>query len=218
MTSFNGAVLFDADGTLLDTAPDLLYAFNCLLKKYGFGEISIEVLRPFINLGVKSLLKKIFGLSEEDESLPRLKEELITLYEKNIAASTTFFPDIAEVLKQLSQRRIPWGIVTNKYLRHINAILDLLQPPHRPVCIIAGDSLPVFKPDPLPILHACALLKRPPTDCLYVGDAVTDVMASKGAGTKTIVALYGYIPTHEDPLAWQADGYITQPIELLKWL
>jgi len=210
------AVLFDLDGTLLDTVPDLVYALNQTRLMESLPPLPISAIRPIANLGSKMMIKTAFGIEECDPRFNRMREHFLQFYEKHLADATQFFPNVEKVLAHLEKNRIPWGIVTNKLKRHA---LPLLKALHiEPACIICGDSLAKAKPDPEPIRYACELLKHPPSDCLYVGDAMTDVMASKAAGTKSLVALYGYIQHDQDPLSWGADGYIGEPMELIEWL
>lgn len=131
---------------------------------------------------------------------------------------TQFFPNVEKVLAHLENQQIPWGIVTNKLTRHAQPLLKALNMETRPGCLVCGDTLAKAKPDPLPILHACELLQQDPAHCIYVGDAATDVTASKAAGMKSLVAMYGYIHEEDDPYLWEADGYIQEPLELIQWL
>ncbi len=215
MTNSIRAVLFDLDGTLLDTAPDLIYALNCLRQHHGLTDLSLADMRPIANLGSKALVCRAFDIKDDDAKLSPLREEFLNFYEQHITRATQFFPHIENVLLALDQRHIPWGIVTNKLKRHTHVILERLQLSHRPACIVCGDTLSKSKPDPAPIRYACELLNQEPADCVYIGDAITDVMASKAAGTKALVALYGYIHANEDPFEWKADGYIKKPEEIL---
>jgi len=212
------AILFDLDGTLLDTAPDLIFALNQLRHERGLEEIPLEKLRPMISLGSKSMMRHILGITEDHPDFITLRERFFSHYQNHIADLTQFFPEMENVLAHLEKQNIPWGIVTNKLTKHTDQLLKTLRIHHRPACIISGDSLPKHKPDPEPVLHACRLLKIAPENCLFVGDSVIDITAGKAAGTKTLVALYGYIGAGEDPLNWQADGYIKEPIELIDWL
>jgi phosphoglycolate phosphatase len=211
-------VLFDLDGTLLDTVPDLVYALNQIRIAESLPELPVSDIRPIPNLGSKAMVKIAFGIEECDPRFKRMREQFLSFYEKHLADSTQFFPNVENVLTHLDEKNIPWGIVTNKLTRHALPLLKALGFDHRPGCIICGDSLATAKPDPAPIRYACELLQLEPRDCLYVGDAITDVIASKAAGTKSLVALYGYIQTDDDPLLWEADGYIQEPLQLINWL
>lgn len=221
-TSMNkqiNAVLFDLDGTLLDTAPDLVYALNRVRQAHQLPDMSLATMRQIANLGSKAMIKLAFGVEEDAHHYQELRAQFIAFYEENIATSTQLFPNIERVLHYLERENIPWGIVTNKLTRHTFAVLKKLNLDQRPACVICGDTLPQYKPHPAPILHACHLVKQQPEHCLYVGDAATDVLASKAAGTKSLVALYGYInEIDEDPFSWQADGYIKEPLEIIQWI
>lgn len=212
------AVLFDLDGTLLDTAPDLVYTINQLRQEHHLPPLPLETIRPIVSLGSKAMVKLALGIEESHPEFSKIREYFLAIYQDNLALSTQFFPDVEKVLIHLEENNIPWGIVTNKLTRHTSALLKALSLYHRPACIICGDSLSTFKPDPAPILHACKLIEKSPSNCLYVGDCATDVIASKAAGTQSLVALYGYIGAEEDPYAWEADGYINKPIEIIDWL
>lgn len=213
----NKAILFDLDGTLLDTAPDLGMTLNCLRQEHGLAPLSFNVIRPIANLGSKALLKLAFDLDESHPKFETIRQQFFELYQQHLANHTQFFPGIDKVLSYIESRSIPWGIVTNKLTRHTHPLLAALDFKHHPGCIICGDTLPTHKPDPGPILHACELLNADPASSCYIGDAHTDVMASKAAGTQSLVALYGYINT-EDPYSWQADEYFSHPIDILEWL
>lgn len=210
-------VLFDLDGTLLDTAPDLVNALNQIRMAESLPPMTVAELRPIANLGSRIMVKRALGMEECDPRFQPIREKFFAFYEKHIAEATQFFPQIENVLTWLENKSIPWGIVTNKLTRHTLPLLNALGIQHRPACIVCGDSLAKAKPDPLPIRHACELLQLAPADCIYVGDAATDVIASKAAGTKSLVALYGYIQEDENPYAWNADGYVKEAEELLEW-
>lgn len=212
------AVLFDLDGTLLDTAPDLLYTINYLRQEHGLAALSLEKIRPIVSLGSKAMVKLALGLEESNEHFNAIREYFLKLYQEHLSISTTFFPDIEKVLTRLEEMKMPWGIVTNKLARHTAVLLKKLALDHRAACIVSGDTLPTYKPHPGPILHACKAMALDPKDCLYIGDCVTDVMASKAAGTKSLVALYGYIGAEEDPYTWQADGYVSEAMGILEWI
>lgn len=218
MTNSIRSILFDLDGTLLDTAPDLIFALNQLRNKHGLSDLPPSIVKPIATLGSKAMIKLAFDIDENHPLFNTLREQFFSLYENHIADSTRFFPNMERVLTQLDEQNISWGIVTNKLTRHTLELLKVLGFDHRPACIVCGDTLPTYKPDPAPILHACELLKQIPKHCIYVGDTATDVLASKAAGTNSLVALYGYINAEDKPLTWQADGYINDPEEIMNWI
>lgn len=164
------------------------------------------------------MIKFALGIEENHPKFNAIREHFLDIYQEHLADATRFFPHVERVLTHLDEQQIPWGIVTNKLTRHASVLLKTLRLDQRTPCIVCGDSLPTHKPDPAPILHGCQLLKQTPQNCIYVGDCATDVMASKAAGTFSLVALYGYIGLEEDPYGWQADGYIKEAIELIDWL
>ena len=163
------AVLFDLDGTLLDTVPDLMFAINRLRQEHGFPDLPLAEIRPIISLGSKIMVKLALGMEESDPDFAAQREHFLTIYQRHLADSTQFFPHMEKVLDHLERHHIPWGIVTNKLTRHTSALLKALRLDHRPACIICGDSLATYKPDPGPIVYACELLKQDPKNCLYVG-------------------------------------------------
>ncbi len=218
MKNIPEAILFDLDGTLLDTAPDLVFALNQLRKENGLPDMPLVSIRPIISYGSKEMVKLVLGIEESDVHFAKLRERFLALYQEHLADATQFFPQVEDVIAHIESKNIPWGIVTNKLTRHTHPILEALKLYHRPGCVVCGDTLRTYKPDPAPILHACKLLGVKPENSIYVGDSNSDVLASKAAGSKTLVALYGYIGATENPLAWGADGYLDQPIDMMKWL
>lgn len=212
------AVLFDLDGTLLDTAPDLIFALNKLRTQHGLTEIAMQEFRQIATQGSKAMIKMAFGIEEEDPRFADLRQQFILYYETHIANHTKFFDGMEDVLNHLEEQKIPWGIVTNKLTRHTTSLLKALRIDHRPACVVCGDTLSTYKPDPGPILHACKLLHIEPADCLFVGDSNVDMTACKAAGTQSLAVLYGYISHDENPRAWHADAYAESPREILTFL
>lgn len=212
------SVLFDLDGTLIDTANDLGLALNSLLREHALPILSLEQIRPEAGRGSKGLIKLGFDIEESDLRYTTLCENLLNYYETYLLNTTALFHGMEEVLLYLEKKQIPWGIVTNKPEKFTYEILRGLQLTERAGCIISGDTLQNRKPHPQPLLHACEQLKQNPENCLYIGDSETDVIASKAAGLNSLVALYGYIPKIEDPKTWRADGYIQHPLEIMQWM
>jgi 2-phosphoglycolate phosphatase len=211
-------VLFDLDGTLLDTAADLGMALNDILLQRNLIPLEQTVIRSVAGRGCKGLLK--LGL-DMDDTHPDYADHCVTLlanYEKYLLQNTAFFPGIEDVLLHLEKKNIPWGIVTNKPQRFTTKILQHLQLDHRAAIVVSGDTLAHSKPHPAPILHACSHIGIIPAECLYIGDAEVDIIASRAAGTSSLVALYGYIEKSENPQLWQADGFIQHPAEIPAWL
>ncbi len=211
-------VLFDLDGTLLDTAPDLAFALNTLLVEQKRAQLPFEQIRPFVSYGSTTLVKMAFNLTEHDQTFAGLRQAFLNLYADHIADKTVFFPGMADVLNTLEKRGIQWGIVTNKPAWLTEPLLQQLGLTSRSVCNISGDTLPQNKPHPAPLLHACQLAQSLPESCIYVGDAQRDIEAGQRAGMRTLVALYGYIDEKETPTQWGATGMLQQPLDLLSWI
>jgi phosphoglycolate phosphatase len=211
-------VLFDLDGTLADTAPDLAQALNTLLVEEGRPPRPEAEIRPQVSHGSPGLLKLGFNLGPTDPDYARLRQRLLDLYAKNLCRHTRPFSGISELLLTLRGKGLNWGIVTNKPAFLTEPLVAQLGLPYPPACIVSGDSTTNRKPHPEPMLLACTQAGSQPEQCLYVGDAERDIQAGRHAGMKTLVALFGYIDAHETPQAWGADGLIRAPSEILDWL
>jgi phosphoglycolate phosphatase len=218
MTNKYRAVFFDLDGTLADTAPDLAYALNALLREQGHAELPYEVIRPIASHGSPGLLKLGFGITAQDASYATLRARFLELYRAHLDRGTRLFPGIPEVLAELGRRGVKWGIVTNKPAFLTEPLMQKLNPQPAPACIVSGDTTTNRKPHPEPMLHACECAGMRPEECLYVGDAERDIEAGREAGMHTLVALFGYISKDETPHTWGADGMIGTPRELLEWI
>ena len=212
------AILFDLDGTLVDTAPDLAYALNTLLEQEGFSTLPFDDIRPVASHGSPALLSLGFGISTEDENYSSLQKRFLQLYQDNITRETGLFDGMEEVLTALEKASITWGIVTNKPAFLTEPLLEQLNLSHRASCIVSADTTPFSKPHPAPMLHACELIQQQPEGCLYIGDAKRDIEAGKNANMQTVMALYGYLSNQDDPDSWLADTVIKHPHDILKWL
>lgn len=208
------AVLFDLDGTLLDTAPDLINATNHVLQHEGRAAIAFEQLRPHVSAGAGVLLEMALGEAVDDARLQRL----LDFYRANLAVATRLFDGMAAVLAHIEALGLPWGVVTNKPSWLTNPLMDALDLSPRAGCIISGDSTPEQKPHPLPLLEAARRIQVDPARCLYVGDDRRDIQAGQAAGMPTVAAAYGYIRPNDPPHTWGADGLIESPLELMTWL
>ncbi len=211
-------VLFDLDGTFADTAPDLAYALNRVLESHGRPRRSLEEIRPHVSHGSQALIRFGFGLSSADAEFAPLQQALLRIYQAHIDIHTRLFPGMEELLESLERRSIPWGIVTNKPARLTDPLMRGLRLNGRAGCIVSGDTTAYSKPHPEPILHACRQIARPAEACWYVGDAHRDIAAGRAAGTRTLVALFGYLGEWDRPTAWGADGMIEHPLDILAWL
>jgi len=214
-------VLFDLDGTLADTAPDLAHALNALLREQGRVELPYDAIRPLASHGSVGLLKRGFGIAPDDAQFPALRARFLQIYAAALCRDTRLFPGMAEVLVELGRRGIKWGVVTNKPAFLTEPLMHTLMtraPFPQPACIVSGDSTTNRKPHPEPMLHACTCSSSMPAECLFVGDAERDIEAGRLAGMRTLVALFGYITEDEMPQNWGADGTIERPHEILEWL
>ena len=211
-------VLFDLDGTLADTAPDLAYALNSVLDEYGRRPISYDVIRPIVSHGTNALLYLGFELDPQDEGFDIAKDRLISIYRSNIARKTTLFPGMDKVLDTLESNGLNWGIVTNKPTHLTNPLMKALGLYDRASCIISGDTTSRSKPDPLPMFYAAMKTGSSPEQCLYIGDARRDIEAGLNADMQTVAALFGYISEHDAPETWGAHRTINQPLDILKLL
>ncbi len=211
------AVLFDLDGTLLDTAPDMAGALNRLRVEYGLAPLPFDSLRPHVSHGSLRLVQAGFSHCD-DHDHPPLQRRFLEIYSDHLHQGTSLFPDMDFVLDDLARRAIPAGIVTNKPGWLTTPLLSRLGLDKRFVCVISGDTLPTRKPHPAPLLHAASLAGTEAPHCLYVGDAERDIQAARAAGMRSLVACYGYLGAGDRPENWQADGTIRSPRELLPWL
>ena len=211
-------VLFDLDGTLADTAPDLALALNRLLEENDKPQLPFPAIRPMVSHGGVYMITRAFAMTQEDPGFPALRERFLTLYASSLAAESRLFPGIAELLDRLEAAGCTWGIVTNKIERLTFPLIVALGLNHRAACVVCGDTLSWNKPHPAPMLHACQLVDREPDQSLYIGDAKNDIIAGKSANMYTLIARYGYIGDDETPEEWGADGMIDTPAEILDWL
>lgn len=210
------AVLFDLDGTLADTAPDLGAALNRLRGEEGFDCVALERLRPVASNGVRGLLEIGFDLTPEHHRYTELAERFLSHYMARLCVDTVLFDGVAELLDELEARHIPWGIVTNKQRRFTLPLVADLGLTQRAACIVCGDSAARAKPHPDPLFLASELLKARPQRCMYVGDDVRDIQAGRDAGMITVAAAYGYLGCNEPLSAWGADAIIENPRDLLR--
>lgn len=210
------AVLFDLDGTLIDTAPDLAMALNDLLRHEHRKQLTLSQVRNVISEGIPGLLKLGLNISPADQQYTNFKQHILDYYREHIFIYSRIFYSIPVVLQHINHHKIPWGIVTNKSAQLTNLLVKPLGLFKNAGCIVAGDTLARCKPDPEPLQYATALLNVKPEKCCYVGDAYTDVIAAKATGMFSVTALYGYISDQTNPLLWGADAYIKKPEDLCK--
>jgi len=208
------SVLFDLDGTLVDTAPDLGYALNQQRLARGMLELSIRELRTHASSGARGLLQAGFGILPDDSGYLELRDEFLDLYEKNISRNSTLFPGVPALLDEIEGRGMTWGIVTNKAERFTFPLLRALRLLDRCACVICGDTTHFAKPHPTPLVEAMARIGTTAAQCLYVGDDERDVQAGHAAGMSVVVVRYGYLGNGRPPEEWGADGFVDSPAEL----
>lgn len=211
-------VLFDLDGTLADTAPDLAYALNTVLVEQGKPALPYETIRPVVSHGGIALIRLGFALSPDDPQFAPLRERLLAVYRENIAVHTRLFDGMAELLERIEERSLNWGVVTNKPAWLTQPLMAALGLSSRAATIVSGDTLKQSKPHPAPMLYACEQAGSQAHECLYVGDAARDIEAGNNAGMLTLVALFGYIAEQDDPHSWGAHGMVNTPLEILDYL
>lgn len=211
-------VLFDLDGTLADTAPDLAYALNTVLEECGRHPLSYDVIRPIVSHGTNALIYLGFELEPNDEGFDAIRDRLLEIYSANIARETNLFPGMETVLSTLEAHGISWGVVTNKPGYLTDPLMKALNLYERAGCVVSGDTTSKSKPHPEPMFYAALMIGCEPEQCLYVGDAQRDIEAGRNAGMPTLAALFGYVGEHDSPQDWGADASIDSPLDILKRL
>jgi phosphoglycolate phosphatase len=209
--------LFDLDGTLADTAPDLAYALNCMRISRQLAALPVAATRAYTSMGARGLLGVGLDVTPAHPEYETMRDEFLEIYAANLCRETRLFPGMPELLDELERRGLKWGIVTNKAERYTHPLLKLLGIDHRAACVIGGDTTGKTKPDPAPLFAATERMGIAPRDCIYVGDDRRDVQAGRAAGMKTIVVKFGYLHGN-DPETWGADAMIDTPGELLQHL
>ena len=208
------AVLFDLDGTLADTAPDLAAALNRLRADQGLAPLPLEQVRPFASAGARGLVHVGFDAKPGDNEYDALREAFLEYYRERPCVETRLFPGMPELLGEFARRSIAWGVVTNKATRFTDRIIETLK--LAPACVVCGDTTPHLKPHPAPLLHAAGLLKLTPQQCLYLGDDLRDIQGARAAGMRAVAVDWGYHhPASGGPATWQADAVIMQPQDLI---
>ena len=211
------AVLFDFDGTFADTAPDLAAAVNAMRAKRALAPLAPAVVRPYASMGARGLLRIGFGMTPDDQDYIAMRDEFLDDYAKAICVHTRLFPGMPELVAELEERSIAWGIVTNKATRFTTCLVDELRV--SPACVVCGDTTPHLKPHPAPLLAAAEKLALAPADCVYVGDDLRDIQAARAAGMRSIAVQYGYHGAdNPGPATWNADAIIDHPLQLLEHL
>jgi len=211
-------VLFDLDGTLIDSAPDLAAAANAMRIARGLAALPFETLRPMVGAGARGMVGIAFGVGPGDESYEPLRVEFLDRYASGLLERTRVFEEVASVLDRLDAIDLRWGIVTNKAERFTRPVVAGLGLDRRATVVISGDTTPHSKPHPAPLLEAAKRSDIGALHCVYVGDDARDVEAGRAAGMPTLVAGWGYLGQGEPASAWGADAMLSEPAELLHWL
>ena len=213
-----GAVLFDLDGTLIDSAPDLAGACNDMRRERGLAPMPFETLRAMVGSGARGMVGLGFGVAPDAAGYLELRDEFLRRYEARMTSETRVFAGVPSVLDGLRARRLPWGIVTNKATRFAAPLVAWLDWGGAVTAVVCGDTTPHAKPHPAPLVEAARRLQVAPEVCVYVGDDRRDVDAGRAAGMRTIVAGWGYLGQGEPAAAWGADTIIDGPADLLDWI
>jgi phosphoglycolate phosphatase len=212
------AVLFDLDGTLIDSAPDLGAAADMMRTARGMPSLPTERYRPMAGAGARGMIGIAFGIGPEHADFAALKEEFFGNYERCMFGQTRVFPGVAELLDHLRKRELPWGVVTNKAARFTEPLVRSIDLFASAAVVISGDTTPHAKPHPEPLLEAARRIGVSASECIYVGDDQRDIVAGRAAGMRTVAATYGYLGADADTTLWAADATINNPLGVLEFL
>ncbi len=212
------AVLFDLDGTLVDSAPDLAAAVDKMRTDRGMPSLPYADYRPWVGAGARGMVDVAFGVTPADPAFDALRDEFLDNYERCLTERTRPFDGVPELLVQLQQRGLVWGVVTNKAARFTEPLTQAMPLFASAGAIVSGDTTPHAKPHPAPLLEAARRLGVAPETCVYVGDDERDIVAGRAAGMTTVAATYGYLGARSDTTQWGADAAIYSPSALLQLL
>lgn len=210
-------VLFDLDGTLVDTAPDLIACLNQALAQHGFASVPSEQVRPFISFGATAMIAHSSAAAAV-ASHEAILETMLALYENNIVQHGGFFAGMADTLQFIENQGLKWGVITNKHERFTHPLMRALNLTDRAACIISGDTTAHSKPHPEPMQEGCRRAQVAPEHCVFIGDALHDITAGKTVGMKTLAAIYGYLTAQDRPEQWGADALVASPAQITTWL
>lgn len=211
-------VIFDFDGTMVDSSIGLTETLKLLAERNDFPVLAAHEIKPVISRGSAAMIQRVSGLSPDDAKFEPLMRELLDIYRRHGLFKNTLFPGMQELLTTLSAQDIRWGIMTNGHSVSVNAMLTNLKLNGLAGSVVCADHIHKCKPDPEGLLKVCKQMQCSPERCYYVGDAVTDIEAGKRAGMKTVAALYGYVPPDNPAENWGADYLIGTPLDLLEIL
>ncbi|MBP6225123.1 MAG: phosphoglycolate phosphatase [Rhizobacter sp.] len=212
------AVLFDLDGTVVDSAPDLAGAANEMRRARGLAEVPYARLRAMVGSGARGLVGEAFGVGPDDELFIELRDEFLARYESRMTLQTRIFEQVESLLDALDARAVPWGIVTNKAIRYADPLTRALGLHERAAVVIGGDTTPHSKPHPAPLLEAARRMHIDPACCLYVGDDIRDVQAGQAAGMCTVAVTWGYLGVGDPVESWGAHHTVDIAMDVLNLL
>lgn len=210
------ALLLDLDGTLVNTAPDMVGSLNRVLAQHGRPLADIEQASKIVSNGGRALIEFGFGDTIDEQQTVALVQEFLADYKQHVSDQSHVYEGMLETLEFCEANKLRWGVITNKPLALAKTLLDDLGLLKRAAILLGGDSLPVRKPDPVPMLHTCMVLDLAPSECLYVGDHARDIQAGNSAGMDSAAALWGYIEADQEPQSWNAKYLVNTPNGLLK--
>ena len=209
------ALLLDLDGTLVDTAPDMVGALNRVLDKHGQAKVDYQQAHKLVSNGGRALIEFGFGSAIKNYDADALLQEFLDDYKEHVCEQSILYDGMSEVLEFCESNSLKWGVITNKPIDLAKEVLEGLGLLKRCAILLGGDSLPVKKPDPVPMLHACMVMHLAPSQCVYVGDHERDIQAGNAAGMDSAVALWGYIDGKQTPEQWQAKALVEAPQGLI---
>ncbi|MDQ0012639.1 phosphoglycolate phosphatase [Variovorax boronicumulans] len=215
---FTQAVLFDLDGTLIDSAPDLGAAADKMRTDRGLESYPLERYRPHAGSGARGMLGVAFGITPDSPEFLALREEFFVAYERRMLLNTRVFEGVQVLIDAIQARGLLWGVVTNKSMRFTDPLTRAMPLFASAGAIVSGDTTPYAKPHPEPLYEAARRLGVPSEACIYVGDDERDIIAGRAAGMRTVAATYGYMGSQADATLWEADASISSPMELLHLL
>lgn len=207
-------VLFDFDGTVADSAPDLANSANTLRTERGMEPLSVDYLRPYASMGARGLIWATLGLKTDDPDYDRVRDQFLRHYEQNLDVDTVLFDGMGALLQRLTQNNIPWGIVTNKAEYLTRPIMQHLGISNDCAVLVGGDSTPYLKPHPAALFRAAKLFDIPCEQCIYIGDDERDIVSAQVANMASVVAAYGYCQFDPASKDWGADAIANHPDEI----
>lgn len=212
------SVLFDLDGTLLDTAGDFMAIIQSMRADRGLAAVDPDLVRPTVSNGSMGMICAAFDTRPDQPGFDELREDFLTRYDRHLAVFTRPFPGISPLLDWLDDENVPWGVVTNKLSRFSIPLMEEMSLATRCASLVCPDQVTQSKPHPEPVLKACSDMQVDPQHSVFIGDHLRDIQAGRAAGMPTIAALYGYLPVGDDPASWEASHSVHSATDLRPWL